>query len=70
MKINGIGTWLDEYGGSNKTVVFEVHKAKPRNNFTLTQKSTDATILTMEFDLYTITDSSNNKVYMKTYRLA
>lgn len=70
MKINGIGTWLDEYGGSNKTVIFEVMKCKPRNNFTLTQKSTDATILTMEFDLYTVNDASNNKIYLKTYQLA
>lgn len=71
MKINGIGTWLDEYAGANKTVLFEVMKAKPRNNFSLTQKSTEATILTMEFDLYSIDDTaSGNKIYMKTYQLA
>jgi len=69
MKINGIGTWLDEYEGSNKTVVFEVEKAKPRNNFSLTQKSTEATILTMEFDLYPVTDANNNKKYMNIYQL-
>lgn len=70
MKINGIGIWYDEYLGENKTVVFEVLKAKPKNNFSLTQKSTEATMLTMDFDLYTVTDSAGDKVYMKTYQLA
>lgn len=70
MKINGVGLWFDEYAGSNKTVVFEVLKAKPKNNFTITQKSTEATVLTMEFDLFTVDDVSGNKVYMKTYKLA
>jgi len=69
MTIDGIGTWLDEYEGAEKTVIFEVFKCKPRNNFTITQKSTEATILTMEFDLFTIDDSSGNKVYMKTHQL-
>lgn len=69
MKVKGIGTWLDEVDGENKTVVFEVEKAKPRNNFSLTQKSTEATILTMEFDLYTVTDG-NDKKYMNIYQLA
>lgn len=70
MKIDGVGTWLDEYAGENKTVIFQVEKAKPRNNFSITQKSTEATILTMEFDLYPVTDSAGDKVYMKTYQLA
>lgn len=70
MKIDGIGIWLDEYTGTNKTVVFEVHKCKPKPNFTITQKSTEATMLSMEFDLFTIDDSTGNKVYMKTYQLA
>lgn len=70
MKVNGIGVWFDEYAGSNSTVVFEVLKAKPKNNFTITQKSTEATVLTMEFDLFTVDDISGNKVYMKTYKLA
>jgi hypothetical protein len=70
MKINGIGVWFDEYAGSNETVIFEIFKAKPKNNFTLTQKSTEATVLTMEFDLMTVDDASGNKVYMKTYKLA
>jgi hypothetical protein len=62
---------LDEVLGENKTVVFEVMKAKPRNTFSLTQKSTEATLLTMEFDLYSIDDTvSGNKIYMKTYQLA
>jgi hypothetical protein len=68
MTMDGIGTWLDEYEGAEKTVIFEVYKCKPRNNFTITQKSTEATILTMEFDLFTI-DDGTNKVYMKTYQL-
>jgi hypothetical protein len=70
MKIDGIGIWYDENAGANKTVVFEVLKAKPKNNFTITQKSTEATMLSMEFDLYTVDDASGNKVYMKTYQLA
>ena len=70
MKINGIGVWYDEYAGTNKTVVFEVLKAKPKNNFTITQKSTEATMLTMDFDLFTQDDESGNKVYMKTFQLA
>lgn len=70
MKINGVGVWFDENAGANKTVVFEVLKAKPKNNFTLTQKSTEATMLSMEFDLFTVEDNAGNKVYMKTYKLA
>jgi len=69
MKINGIGEWLDEVTGDTKPVVFEVLKCKPRNNFTITQKSTEATILNIEFDLFTQDDASGNKVYMKTYQL-
>lgn len=70
MKINGIGVWHDEYAGANKTVIFEVLKAKPKSNFTITQKSTEATVLTMEFDLFTVEDAAGDKVYMKTYKLA
>lgn len=69
MKINGIGVWFDEYEGANKTVVFELYKVKPKNNFSLTQKSTEATVLSMDFDMFTIDDASGNKVYMKTYQL-
>lgn len=69
MKINGIGRWLDEVAGAERVVVFEVMKCKPKNNFTITQKSTEATILSMEFDLYTVDDTSGNKIYMKTYQL-
>jgi hypothetical protein len=70
MKINGIGLWYDEYAGTNKTVVFEVMKAKPKPNFSITQKSTEATMLSMEFDLYTVDDTNGDKVYLKTYQLA
>ena len=73
VKINGYGIVTDQVDGNDYAVVFECLKAKPKNNWTLTMSSTEATILNIEFDLYTVDQSDGSggtdKVYMKMYEL-
>jgi len=72
--IDGFGKAIDQVTGVEEETVFIIKKAKPRNNFTITQKSTEATMLTMEFDLYTVDedvagDGTIDKIYLSMSEL-
>jgi hypothetical protein len=55
MKIVGEGLVTDQVTGTDTVPVkFTILKAKPKNNFSLTMKSTEATTLSMEFDLFAV----------------
>jgi len=67
--IDGWGRATDQVTGVERDTVFIIKKAKPKNDFTITQKSTEATMLTMVFDLYTVDedvdgDGTIDKIYL------
>jgi hypothetical protein len=69
VRVCGYGQVTDQIEGSDTIItVFDVKKACPKSNFSITQKSTDATVLTLEFDLYSVDadidgDGTDEKVY-------
>lgn len=72
--IDGFGKATDQVTGAEEETVFVIKKAKPKNNFTITQKATEATMLTMEFDLYTVDedvdgDGTIDKIYLSMSEL-
>jgi len=73
--IDGVGTVTDQVTGAERITAFAIKKAKPKNDFTITMKSTEATVLTMEFDLYTVDedvdgDGTIDKIYLNMHELA
>jgi hypothetical protein len=66
--LDGFGLVTDQVTGAQRDVIFNIRKAKPKNDFTITMKSDAATVLEMDFDLYTTDelDSEGNvqKVYL------
>ncbi len=74
LTIDGIGKATDQVTGAERDVVFSIRKAKPQNDFTITMKSTEATMLTMTFDLYTVdedvdSDGTVDKIYLSMHEL-
>ena len=71
--INGYGFVTDQVDGNDYAVVFECLKAKPKNNWTISLSSTEATVLNIEFDLYSVDTNDGNggidKVYVKMHEL-
>lgn len=72
-RITGDGIVTDQVTGETYVVKFDIKKAKPKNNFSITMMSTEATKLNIEFDLYsadvTNQDGSVDKVYFTMHEL-
>lgn len=66
-RIVGDGIVTDQVEGVEYYTKFEIKKAKPQNNFTVTMMSTDATKLDITWDLYAVDvtndDGTTDKVY-------
>jgi hypothetical protein len=65
-RIVGAGKVTDQVDGNTYITKFDIKKAKPQNNYTLTMKSTEATKLNITWDLYPVdvtTSGTTNKVY-------
>lgn len=73
VSMNGYGIISDEVDGNNYPTIFKIFKAKPKNNWTLTMAPTEATKLSIEFDIYPESQSDGaggtDKVYMKMFEL-
>jgi len=73
VSIDGTGIVSDQVDGNEYAVIFECLKAKPKNNWTISMSGTEATVLNIEFDLYSVDQSDGNggtdKVYVKMYEL-
>jgi hypothetical protein len=73
VSINGYGIISDEVDGNNYPTIFKIFKAKPKNNWTLSMAATEATKLSVEFDIYAETQSDGaggtDKVMVKMYEL-
>jgi hypothetical protein len=67
VKISGVGVATDQVTGALVPVVFDIKKAKAKNNFSLTMKSSEATKLNMEFDLYAVDVSDGSGGIDKVY---
>jgi hypothetical protein len=72
--IDGFGKATDQVTGVEEETVFVIKKGKPKPNFTITQKATEATMLTMEFDLFTVDedvdgDGEIDKIYLSMSEL-
>lgn len=75
VSIDGWGRATDQVTGVERDTVFIIKKGKPKNDFTITQKATEATMLTMVFDLYTVDedvdgDGTIDKIYLSMSELA
>lgn len=71
--IDGYGIVTDQVDGYNYPVIFKVLKAKPKNNWTITMSSTEATVLNIEFDMYAVdrvaVGGGVEKVYVDMFEL-
>lgn len=69
----GDGIVTDQVTGETYYTKFDIKKVKPKNNFTITMMSTDATKLEIEFDMYSVDvtndDGSTDKVYCYFHEL-
>ena len=63
VRILGTGLIVDQVTGAEVVSVFDIKKAKPKNNWSITHKSDAATVLTLDFDLYSV-DVGTDKVYV------
>ena len=73
VRIVGTGLVNDQVTGALVPVVFDVKKAKAKNDFTITMNSTSATELSVDYDLYAV-DVANgsggiDKVYVTMHAL-
>lgn len=73
VRIVGTGLVSDQVTGATVPVVFDIKKAKAKNDFTITMNSSSATELSVDFDLYAV-DLSNgsggiDKVYVTMHAL-
>ncbi len=62
VRIVGQTLMTDEVTGAIIPAVFDIKKAKAKNDFTLTMSSTKATEIDLDFDMYSIFDG-NNQVF-------
>ena len=73
VRIVGQGIITDQVTGASVVSVFDVKKAKAKNDFTITMNSTSATELSVDFDLYAVdvADGSGgiDKVYVTMHAL-
>jgi hypothetical protein len=64
----GTGIVTDQVTGAERVVKFDVKKCKPATTFSITQSSTEATKLTMDFAVYSTdvvnNDGTTDKVYV------
>ena len=56
-------------GNANVPVMFELLKAKPKNNINLTLSSTDASKMEFDLDLFNVDQDDGTKSYFKMYVL-
>jgi hypothetical protein len=68
-RINGSGLVTDQVTGETFYTIFDIKKAKPKNNFTITMMSTDATKLDIEFDMYAVDTTNDDGTIDKVYCL-
>lgn len=59
VRIVGTGLITDEITGAIVPTVFDIKKAKAKNDFTLTMSSTKATEIDLDFDMYPVFDGTN-----------
>jgi hypothetical protein len=72
-RITGDGIVTDQVDGNSYYTKFDIFKAKPQNNYTITMMSTEATKLEITFDLYAVNvtnvDATEDKVYFEMHEL-
>jgi len=73
VRVVGQGIVTDQVTGASVVSIFDVKKAKAKNDFTITMNSTNATELSMDFDLYAVDVSDGSggidKVYVTLHAL-
>ena len=67
--IFGDGLWRDTLDETDKIVKVKAYKARPKGNFTFTMDSTKATSLSMEFDLFGVTDPTTGNINYIDYTI-